>query len=70
MAAMDIIVSITHFSRAPGYSLDAQKNLLTVTAFTPRLRLDFTYTATGRILLVAVKGEGPAFFEFGLFPKH
>ncbi|KAK3916066.1 Protein takeout [Frankliniella fusca] len=44
--------------------LDTKKHVLTVRAHTPHLRLDFQYRASGKILVIAVKGDGPAFFEF------
>ncbi|KAJ1519576.1 hypothetical protein ONE63_004851 [Megalurothrips usitatus] len=44
--------------------LDTQKHELVLEALTEHMRMDFQYTASGKILVIAVQGDGPAFFEF------
>ncbi|KAJ1519577.1 hypothetical protein ONE63_004852 [Megalurothrips usitatus] len=44
--------------------LDTKKHELVLEAFSKYLRMDFQYEATGKILVITVQGNGPAFIEF------
>ncbi|XP_034234948.1 protein takeout-like [Thrips palmi] len=44
-------------------SVDMDKHEIKLKAFTPNMRLDFMYQASGKILVIAVKGDGPANIE-------
>ncbi|KAJ1519758.1 hypothetical protein ONE63_005014 [Megalurothrips usitatus] len=44
--------------------LDREKRQLIMDCHTQHLRMDFQYKAGGKILVIAVQGDGPAFFEY------
>lgn len=60
----DLDVKGLELSEVKSAELNTKTKTLVVKAFTKGLRLDFQYKAKGKILVVAVQGDGPAFFEF------
>lgn len=44
-----------------------EKHMMKIKVFTPLMRLDFDYKAGGKILVIAVQGDGPANIELGTF---
>lgn len=47
--------------------VDMEKHMMKIKVFTPLMRLDFDYKAGGKILVIAVQGDGPANIELGTF---
>ncbi|XP_026276952.1 protein takeout-like [Frankliniella occidentalis] len=64
LSAKDLNIVGLHSTTVDSAELDSKKHVLVVKAQTKHLRLDFQYKATGQILVVPVRGDGPAFFEF------
>ncbi|XP_026286406.1 protein takeout-like [Frankliniella occidentalis] len=67
----DLVVAGMENTTIVSVELDPKKHVLVMKFKLDHLRLDFQYTASGHILVVPIKGGGPAFFEMdNLFGTH